>query len=88
MILVSATGMPAAGIERAAAITAGAGATGAGNGLAVRRLLWRGEKHFPKREGRDAGEDQQKRAKMQPTGRVHVGMLPRLGCQILSTKRM
>lgn len=86
MSLMTATGMSAAAIE-AGAITTGAGASSAGNRLTVRRLLWRGEKHFPKREGRDAGEDQQKRAKMQPTGRVHVGMLPRLGCQILSTKR-
>lgn len=87
MSLVSATGMPAAAIEGTAAITAGAGATGAGNGLAVRRLLWRGEKHLPKRKSRNAGEHQQQHAKMHPTGRVHLGPLPRLERQILGTKR-
>lgn len=83
MSSVPATGMSAAPIERAAAraIT-----TGAGNGFAVRGLLWRGEKHLSKRESRDAGEHQQKHAKMQPTGRVHVGLLPRLERQIHTTE--
>ena len=83
MSSVPAAGMSAAAVERAAAI-----ATGAGNGLAVRRLLWRREKHLPQRKSRNAGEHQQQRAKMQPTGGVHVALLPRLERQILSTKRM
>lgn len=84
MSSVSATGMSTAAIERAAAraIT-----TGAGNGLAMRRLLWRGEKHLPQRESRNAGEHQQKHAKMHPTGGVHRALLPRLERQILSTER-
>jgi len=86
MSLVSATGMSAAAIEGTAAITAGAGATGACNGLAVRGILWRREKHLPQRKGCNAGEHQQQHAKMHPTGRVHSGVLSRLGCQIPSTR--
>ena len=88
MSLVSATGMSAAAIQRAAAITAGAGATGASNGLAMGRIFRRREKHLPKRKGSDAGEHQQKHSKMHPTGRVHQDLLPRLGRQIHSTERM
>lgn len=83
MILVSATGMSAATIER----TATAIATGAADSLALRRIFWRGEKHLPQREGRNAGENQQKHAKMYPTGRVHSGLLQRPGCQFHSTER-
>ena len=84
MILVPATRMSAAGIERSATpIT-----TGAGNGLAVPGILWCREKHLPKRKGDNAGEDQQKQAKMHPTGRVHQGLLPRPGCHFHSTERM
>lgn len=84
MSSVPATGMSAAAIERAAARGV---VTGAGNGLAMRRLPWRGEKHLPKRKSRNAGEDQQQHAEMHPTGRVHVDLLPRLERQILSSKR-
>lgn len=62
-------------------------ATRAGNGLAAWRRLWRGQNHLPKHKGHDAGKHQQQQAKMQPTGRVHMGLLPRLEYQILSTKR-
>lgn len=84
MSLMTATGMSAAAIEGTAA---GAGATDAGDGLAVRRILWRREKHLPQRESRNAGEDQQQHAKMHPTGRIHVDLLPRLERQILTTER-
>lgn len=80
---VPATGMSAAAIERAAAR---AGATGAGNGFAVWRLLWRREKHLPKRESCDASEHQQKHAKMHPTGGVHRALLPRLKRQNHTTE--
>lgn len=85
MILVSTTGMSAPSIEGTAtrAVT-----TGSSDCLTLRRIFWRGEKHLPKRKGRDAGEDQQKHAKMYPTGRVHSGLLPRPGCQFHSTERM
>lgn len=62
-------------------------ATRAGNGLATWRRLWRGQDHLPQHKGHDAGKHQQQHAKMQPTGGVHVGMLPRLEHQILSTER-
>ena len=84
---VPATGMPAAAIERAAAIAAGAGTRSACDCLTVRWIFWRGEEHLPKRESRDAGEGKQQHAKMQPTGRVHMGLLPRLKRQIHTRER-
>lgn len=83
MTLLSATGMPAAGIERATATIA----TGTGNSLAMRRLLWRRKKHLPQRKAGNNGEHQQKHSKMHPTGRVHSGALPRLERQFHSTER-
>lgn len=79
--------VPATGMSAAATKPRASKATGAANGLAVRGLLWRGEKHLPERKSRNAGEDQQQHAKMHPTGRVHVDLLPRLERQIHSTKR-
>ena len=73
-----------AAVERTVAVATGAVATGA---IAVRRIFRRGQKHLPQRKRRNAGEYQQKHAKMHPTGRVHVGLLPRLERQILSTER-
>jgi hypothetical protein len=81
MILMSASGMPAAAIKAA-------GIVAAAEGLSVRRILWCRKKHLPKRKGHNTGEHQQKHAKMHPTGRVHLGPLPRLGRQIHSTERM
>ena len=60
----------------------------ASDSLTTRAFLWRGEKHLPQREGRNCDEHQQQHANMHPTGRVHSGVLPRLGCRILSTERM
>ncbi len=87
MSLMPAPGMSAATVERTAAIAAGTGAGGAGNGLTVRRILWRGQKHLPQREHRDASKHQQQHAKMHPTGRVHLGPLPRSGHQFRTTER-
>ena len=87
MSLMPAPGMSATAVERAATMAARIVAAGTTDCLAVRRIFWRGEKHLPKREGRDAGENQQKDANMHPTGRVHQGLLPRPGCQIHSTER-
>jgi len=62
-------------------------ATRAGNSLAAWRRLWRGQNHLPQHKGHDAGKHQQQHAKMQPTGRIHSGDLPRLGRQIHSIER-
>jgi hypothetical protein len=80
MTLMSATGMSAA--VEAASIVAGA------EGFSVRGISRRWKEHLPKHEGYNAGEHQQQRSKMHPTGRGHLDLLPHSGCQFDTTKWM